>query len=129
MENTKESSRILNLITKLKEDNKQFKSGKLSDNELYENNKTLIDNYPTIASKIKDDTLDMGIITPMLSSLDSITCGSKTEHQASVDIGTLLRDKFVIPDMKNKGLNTTLNNNLQNLDKEEATKKVNELLK
>ena len=31
--------------------------------------------------------------------------------------------------MKSKGLNTTLNNNLQNLDKEEASKKVNELLK
>ena len=86
-----------------------------------------LDTYPTLCSKIKDNTLDMDIIDHMLSNLDKMHDGQQTEHQASVDVGTLLRDKIVIPDMKRRGMSVNTTSDITNLSEEEAKKKVDEM--
>ena len=127
MSQEKPSVKILNAIESLKTDYLRLKKNEINEEELNTNNDFLISNYPTLASKVKDNTLDMEIINTMLLSLDKMHSGSQSEHEASVDVGTLLRDKIVIPGMKKRGQDVTINNNISNLSEEEAKKKVNEV--
>jgi len=124
----KESDKMMKMINKLKLDYYKLENNKIDEDTLRVENQYLIENYPTIASKIKDNSLDMNILYPMLMNLDKIKNGEITEHNASVEIGTILRDKFVIPDLKQKGLDVTLNPNTpKNITKEQAEKEVNRL--
>jgi|MDTG01.4.fsa_nt_gb hypothetical protein len=128
MSEEKPSIKILNAIDKLKSDYSKLERGEINEEKLQENNDFLISSYPTLASKVKDNTLDMSIINQMLVSLDKMHSGQQSEHQASVDVGTLLRDKIVIPDMRRRGQDVSINNSISELSEEEAKKKVNETL-
>ena len=114
MSQEKPSVKILNAIESLKTDYLLLKKNEINEEELNTNNDFLISNYPTLASKVKDNTLDMEIINTMLLSLDKMHSGSQSEHEASVDVGTLLRDKIVIPGMRKRGQDVTINNNISN---------------
>ena len=59
-------------------------------------------------------------------NLDKMHEGKQTEHDASVDVGTLLRDKIVIPDMKSRGLNVDTNS-IPKLSEKEAKEKVEKM--
>ena len=128
MSEEKPSIKILNAIDKLKSDYSKLERGEINEEKLKDNNDFLISSYPTLASKVKDNTLDMSIINQMLVSLDRMNSGEQSEHQASVDVGTLLRDKIVIPDMRRRGQDVSINNNISELSDQEAKKKVNEVL-
>ena len=127
MSEEKPSIKIKNAISQLKSDYLRLEKGELSEDTLKENNSFLIDTYPTLASKVKDNTLDMDIINHMLVNLDKMHDGEQTEHQASVDVGTLLRDKIVIPDMKRRGMAVNTDSDITNLSEEEAKKKVEKM--
>ena len=127
MNQEKPSIKILNAIECLKSDYLRLKKGEISEDDLNNNNNFLMSSYPTLALKVKENTLDMEIINQMLLSLDKMHSGNQTEHEASVDVGTLLRDKIVIPGMKQRGQDVTINNNISNLSEDEAKKKVNEV--
>lgn len=124
----KESDKMMKMINKLKLDYYKLENNKIDEDTLRKENQYLIENYPTIESKIKDNSLDMNILYPMLVNLDKIKNGRVSEHEASVEIGTILRDKFVIPDLKKKGLDVSLNPNApKNITKEQAEKEINKL--
>lgn len=124
----KESDKMMKMINKLKLDYYKLENNKIDEDTLRKENQYLIENYPTIESKIKDNSLDMNILYPMLVNLDKIKNGRLSEHEASVEIGTILRDKFVIPDLKKKGLDVSLNPNApKNITKEQAEKEINKL--
>ena len=127
MNQEKPSIKILNAIECLKSDYLKLEKKEINEEELNKKNDFLISNYPTLALKVKDNTLDMEIINKMLLSLDKMHNGDQSEHQASVDVGTLLRDKIVIPGMRQRGQDVSINNNISNLSEEEAKKKVNEV--
>ena len=127
MSEEKPSIKIKKAIETLRSDYSRLENNEINDSELKENNSFLMDNYPTLASKVKDNTLDLEIINHMLLNLDKIHEGKQSEHQASVDVGTLLRDKIVIPDMKSRGLNVDTNDNISDLSEEEAKKKVEKM--
>ena len=127
MSTEKPSVKILKAIENLKSDYLLLNDQKLNEEEIRNRNEFIMDNYPTLASKIKENTLDMEIIGKMLLSLDKMHSGQQSEHDASVDVGTLLRDKIVIPDMKRQGKDVTINNDISNLNPDEAKKKVNEI--
>jgi len=124
----KESVKILDLIEVLKRDNDKVRESKMTKEEMEEKNKFMIENYPTLARKVMEDKLDMGVMKSMLRSLDKMQDGEQSQHEASVEVGTFLRDKFVIPDLKRKGLNVDLKNNISGLSEEEAKKKINSML-
>ena len=127
MSGEKPSIRILNAIDKLKSDYLKLEREEINEEKLKADNDFLISSYPTLASKVKENTLDMTIINQMLVSLDRMNSGEQSEHQASVDVGTLLRDKIVIPDMRRRGQDVSINNNISELSEDEAKKKVNEV--
>ena len=127
MSEEKPSIKIKNAISKLKSDYAKLERKELTEETLKQDNSFLLDTYPTLASKVKDNTLDMEIIEHMLINLDKMHEGVQTEHQASVDVGTLLRDKIVIPDMKKRGMNVNTNSDITNLNEEEAKKKVEQM--
>lgn len=128
MSEKKESNKVLDLITNLQNDKQRLKKKEITQEQVKEYNETIFENYPTLARKIMEDQLDMDVMGPMLQSLDKMQQGKQSQHEASVEVGTFLRDKFVIPDLKKKGLNVNLNSDLNNLNEEEAKKKVNSML-
>lgn len=123
----KPSIKIKKAISKLQSDYLKLERNDLTEEIFKENNSFILDTYPTLASKVKDNTIDMEIINHMLINLDNMQDGVKTEHQASVDVGTLLRDKIVIPDMKKRGMNVNTNSDVTNMSEEEAKKKVEKM--
>lgn len=123
------SINILKSVEKIKIDYSKVIKGEMKEEELKNNHSKFIEMYPTIYSKIKDGKLDMDIFKLMLSKLDGIHNGNQTEYQASVDIGTKLRDQLIIPDMKKKGMNVDINNNILGLDEKEAKKKLDQMFK
>ena len=127
MSEEKPSIKIRNAIDYLRSDHLKLEKKEITEEELKENNKFLMEGYPTLATKIKENTLDMEIIDNMLANLDKMHIGDQTEHQASVDVGTLLRDKLVIPDMKKRGMDVSTNTNINNLSEEEGKKKVEKM--
>ena len=127
MNQEKSSIKIKNAINQLQNDYLKLERGEITEDFLKNNNSFILDTYPTLCSKIKDNTLDMDIIDHMLSNLDKMLDGQQTEHQASVDVGTLLRDKIVIPDMKRRGMSVNTTSDITNLSEEEAKKKVDEM--
>ena len=127
MNQEKSSIKIKNAINQLQNDYLKLERGEITEDFLKNNNSFILDTYPTLCSKIKDNTLDMDIIDHMLSNLDKMHDGQQTEHQASVDVGTLLRDKIVIPDMKRRGMSVNTTSDITNLSEEEAKKKVDEM--
>ena len=128
MSEKKESNKVLDLITNLQNDKQRLKKKEITEDQVKEYNETIFENYPTLARKIMEDQLDMDVMGSMLKSLDKMQQGKQSQHEASVEVGTFLRDKFVIPDLKKKGLNVNLNSDLNNLNEEEAKKKVNSML-
>lgn len=129
MSKEKPSINILKSVEQIKIDYSKVIKGEMEEEELKNNHSKFIEMYPTIYSKIKDDKLDMDIFKLMLSKLDGIHNGNQTEYQASVDIGTKLRDQLIIPDMKKKGMNVDINNNILGLDEKEAKKKLDQMFK
>ena len=123
------SINILKSVEQIKIDYSKVIKGEMKEEELKNNHSKFIEMYPTIYSKIKDGKLDMDIFKLMLSKLDGIHNGNQTEYQASVDIGTKLRDQLIIPDMKKKGMNVDINNNILGLDEKEAKKKLDQMFK
>jgi hypothetical protein len=105
----KESDKMIKMINQLKLNYHELSLNKITEEELIHKNSDFIEKYPTLANKIKENTLDMNILYPMLMNLDKIKSNDITEHNASVEIGTLLRDTFVIPDLKSRGLDVSLN--------------------
>ena len=126
MSEEKPSIKIRKAIDNLKLDYSKLEKGEISDSELNKNNSFILESYPTLASKVKDNTLDLEIINHMLMNLDKMHEGKQTEHDASVDVGTLLRDKIVIPDMKSRGLNVDTNS-IPKLSEKEAKEKVEKM--
>ena len=127
MNQEKSSIKIKNAINQLQNDYLKLERGEITEDFLKNNNSFILDTYPTLCSKIKDNTLDMDIINHMLVNLDKMHDGEQTEHQASVDVGTLLRDKIVIPDMKRRGMTVNTDSDITNLSEEEAKKKVEKM--
>ena len=127
MSEEKPSIKIRNAIDNLKLDYSKLDKGEIGESELKENNSFILDSYPTLASKVKDNTLDLEIINHMLMNLDKMHEGKQSEHEASVDVGTLLRDKIVIPDMKSRGLNVNTDDSISQLSEKEAKEKVGKL--
>lgn len=127
MSEEKPSIKIRKAIDNLKLDYSRLEKGDISESEINENNKFILENYPTLASKVKDNTLDLEIINHMLLNLDRMHEGKQTEHEASVDVGTLLRDKIVIPDMKSRGLNVNTDESISQLSEKEAKEKVEKM--
>jgi hypothetical protein len=98
----KPSEKITKMIQKLKKDNELLKKGEIDSNEIIERNKELHDKYPTIATKVKEETLEIKHIQFMLNALDAMEEGNMSEHDASVCVGTHLRDEFVLPQLNIK---------------------------
>ena len=59
MSEEKPSIKIRKAIDNLKLDYSRLEKGDISDSEINENNKFILENYPTLASKVKDNTLDL----------------------------------------------------------------------
>lgn len=98
----KPSEKINKMISDLKKDNELLKKGEIDSNDIIERNKELHDKYPTIATKVKEGTLDTKHIQFMLNALDAMEEGNMSEHDASVCVGTHLRDEFVLPQLNIK---------------------------
>ena len=55
----------------------------------------LFTHYPNIYNKLLKDEIDIQILYTFLDSLQEIEDGKKTQHEASYDIGMLLRKLYV----------------------------------
>lgn len=58
--------------------------------------------YPTLFRKLVEEDCDQHQLNFMLSKLDQVRTGSQTQHDASVDVGQLLVDKYVKPELAKK---------------------------
>ena len=130
MNTEKQSIKILKAIDILKLDYTYLEKGLITQDYLNEHNNFLLEKYPTLASKIKEDTLDMDIITQMLLNLDKMDTGEQSEHDASVKVGTILRDKIVIPDLKKNGKDFSVDDSkIDSYTQDEAEQKVKDIFK
>ena len=55
--------------------------------------------YPTLSNAIFETKFDFQTLLYMLKKKDEIDSRSTTQHDASVDVGSLLVDKFVKPNL------------------------------
>ena len=58
--------------------------------------------YPTLFKKLLEEDCDSKQLDYMLKQLENIQKGNKTQHDASVEIGQILVDKFVKPELNKK---------------------------
>ena len=60
----------------------------------------LNNNYNTIFNQCLDGTMDMDILTYMVNQINNINKNKISKHDASVNVGQKLVDKFVKPKIK-----------------------------
>ena len=58
--------------------------------------------YPTLFRKLVEEDCDQHQLNFMLSKLDQVRTGSQSQHDASVDVGQVLVDKYVKPELAKK---------------------------
>lgn len=58
--------------------------------------------YPTLFRKLVEEDCDREQLNFMLSKLDQVRTGNQTQHNASVDVGQVLVDKYVKPELAKK---------------------------
>ena len=58
--------------------------------------------YPTLFRKIIESDCDSRQLDFMLHKLDQVRIGNQSQHDASVDVGQLLVDKYVKPELAKK---------------------------
>lgn len=58
--------------------------------------------YPTLFRKLVEEDCDQNQLNFMLSKLDQVRTGSQSQHDASVDVGQVLVDKYVKPELAKK---------------------------
>lgn len=58
--------------------------------------------YPTLFRKLLEEDCDSKQLDYMLKQLENIQKGNKTQYDASVEIGQILVDKFVKPELNKK---------------------------
>lgn len=71
------------------------KDFKVLDRECMKHCGFLFTHYPNIYNKLLKDEIDIQILYTFLDSLQEIEDGKKTQHEASYDIGMLLRKLYV----------------------------------
>jgi hypothetical protein len=57
----------------------------------------IIENYKNIYQRMLKGQIDFGILDKFLDCLESIENGSKDQHEASYEIGTLLKSMYIDP--------------------------------
>ena len=62
--------------------------------------------YPTLFRKLVEDDCDRQQLNFMLSKLEQVRSGNQSQHDASVDVGQVLVDKFVKPELAKKNKNS-----------------------
>lgn len=82
---------------------KNLKSKKMSDTEMenyfFDNHSDIMDNYPFLVSTlIKNENREM--LDFMLENLRLMDNGTKSAHEADVDIGQKIVDDIIKPGMK-----------------------------
>jgi hypothetical protein len=55
--------------------------------------------YPTLCKSIFEENFDFDTLLYMLKKKDNVDDNTTTQHDASVDVGTLLVDKYVKPNL------------------------------
>ena len=58
--------------------------------------------YPTLFRKLVEEDCDREQLNFMLSKLDQVRTGNQTQHNASIDVGQVLVDKYVKPELAKK---------------------------
>ena len=58
--------------------------------------------YPTLFRKLVEEDCDRQQLNFMLSKLDQVRLGTQSQHNASVDVGQVLVDKYVKPELAKK---------------------------
>lgn len=90
-------------IVEIKKIIKNLKSKKMSDTEMenyfFDNHSDIMDNYPFLVSTlIKNENREM--LDFMLENLRLMDNGTKSAHEADVDIGQKIVDDIIKPGMK-----------------------------
>jgi hypothetical protein len=93
---TKNKIEEIKIFTKKNKQHTNFKE--LAENEF----KDFHTKYPTLFNKLLEEDCDSKQLDFMLKQLENIQKGTKTQHEASVEIGQILVDKFVKPELNKK---------------------------
>ena len=107
VEETTNKIRELKHSTKIHEDVVKLTELKAKYSRLEKTNKTqfddmcvskcsfLFNNYTEIFNKVKKDTIDLNMLTKFLNILKSIEDGHLNQHEASFEVGKILKEIYV----------------------------------
>ena len=104
--NSKELEETINEVKEFMK-NKDMKDLKKKNNEdfikkMKEQFPDFSENYPGIFDKILDNSIDDPQFIKMLGFLKQMEGGNMSEHDASVEVGKILVDKYVKPVLPSK---------------------------
>uniref|UniRef100_A0A6C0L1U1 Uncharacterized protein n=1 Tax=viral metagenome TaxID=1070528 RepID=A0A6C0L1U1_9ZZZZ len=104
----KHSSKIRNDVAIIQNIKRQLKTKDFQtlDKEAIHKSSFLYTSYPNIYNKLLKDEIDIKVLYTFLDELAKIENGSQNQHEASYNIGMLLKslyvDKKIYPDSKKK---------------------------
>lgn len=112
----KHSSKIRKDVNKIEETKKKMKTNNFKDldNELCSSCSFLFNHYTYIYNKLLKNDMNMNILYKFLDVLENIENNKIDQHEASFEIGTLLKGIFIDNKIEDVPTNTFLkpNNNI-----------------